>query len=335
MQKINEVKGSGYGAAKVVNFFKKNLINFILGLICVVYIFFGTVSIVPTGKTIFEIIAYSIIAFVVGFSIKTIWKEKGIQDGVNSDLFQDKIDFYGSQKEKIQGFSEELDSFCDYENTKRLIKARENYLYKYNLKYENFKSGKYDQELDTFFKTNHNKKDRAYKKAKQLEKVLNNVKKIGVYQYTSVLITNAYDTDSNRLDAEKRTLGASINKYRSNSAVKGIVQASIIALLFGLFCLQSNAWSWAAIIWYAFQVSTFLINGVIQYFKGYNYITQNMRAKVERVINIIDEFINLRIKNPKLFVETEEIIEKEEENVKELVENEKDIKVTSNNLINI
>ena len=335
MQKINEARRSGYGAAKVGNFFKKNLNNFILALICVVYIFFGTVSIVPTGKTVFEIIAYSVIAFVVGFSIKTIWKEKGIQDGINSDLFQDKIDFYGRQKEKIQSFSEELDNFCDYENTKRLIKARTNYLYKYNLKYDDFKSGKYDRELDTFFKTHHDKKDRDYKKAKQLEKVLNGAKKIGVYQYTSVLITNAYDADSNRLDAEKKMLGASINKYRSSSAARGIIQASIIALLFGLYWLQPNAWSWAAIIWYAFQVSTFLANGVIQYFKGYDYVIHNMRAKVERVINIIDEFINLRAKNPELFVETEEIAEAKEEALEIEKENKTNEKTVGNICPNI
>ena len=72
---------------KIGDFIKDNIINFVLILVCVVYIFKGVIEIVETGKTISEIIADGFIMFLVSFGIKIILRKKGLNNGYNSPLF--------------------------------------------------------------------------------------------------------------------------------------------------------------------------------------------------------------------------------------------------------
>lgn len=302
---------------KMNTFFKKNLSNFVVAIICLVYIFFGLVQIGINKNDWWNIAAYFGVAFMVGFTIKAVWSESGIQDGLNSQPFIEKISFYGEKKASISKFSEELDPFCEYENKTRLKQAREDYLFKFNLKYDKYIKGAYNKQIDELYEKSQKRHDRNWQKAHNLEKILKNVEKINVYQYTFLLITNAYDSESAKGDNEKKTLSASLPKFRITSKTRGIFTHLLNAILFAAFTLTMGTLNWASLIWYCFQVAVFLINGQIAYSQGYNYVVQNMRAKVERVINIIDEFINIRDKNPGIFEEKIKINLREEEENKE------------------
>ena len=72
---------------KIQKFFKENISVISLVLVCLVYIFYGIITIKQTGKTIGQIVADGGVSFLVGYVIKVLLNNQGISNGEKSDNF--------------------------------------------------------------------------------------------------------------------------------------------------------------------------------------------------------------------------------------------------------
>ena len=247
-------------------FLQKNIENFILIILCAVYVLRGLASIEESGKTTLEIFADGALAFIVGYIIKRVLDRKGILRGLSSDKFIATCNEYGNKKMEIAPIIEELAPFCDERNANELKQRQIEYLTMEALSYNKFIANEYDAN------------DKRIKKARRLKST----------RVTPTMLTNAYDNTSN----ERELLSASIKRYERSQAGGDLTIGLLTAWLFGYYALKSNGLDTATVIWCALQVAIFLTNGMFKYMSSYFFITETLRGKIKRVMDIIDEFIN-------------------------------------------
>lgn len=272
-------------------FIKDNLVNMVIVLICLVYILRGLITIGETGKTWYEILADGLLAFFVSISIKILMRKKGLNNGFNSDKFIATTNEYGKQiVDKIDGHTEELEKYCLLKNDERLRIEQRNFLLRNGLDYETFEKGEYDDR----FENEPNKKVRK-KKLNLLRKCRN----LKVYKYTSVLITNAYCN----AESESKLLSQSSQRYEKSNAISNILIGLIIMFLFGYYGVKSGNVQelWKNVIWCSIQITLYLVLGVIAMLNAFDFVTETLRGKINRVISIIDDFSTMRINHPEYF----------------------------------
>ena len=272
-------------------FIKDNLVNMVIVLICLVYILRGLITIGETGKTWWEILADGLLAFFVSISIKILMRKKGLNNGFNSDKFIATTNLYGKQiVEKVDGHTEDLEKYCLFKNDERLRIEQRNFLLRNGLDYEMFEKGEYDSRFESI----PNRKIRR-KKVNLLKKCRN----IRVFKYTSVLITNAYCN----AESESKLLSQSSQRYERSNAIGNILIGLLIMFLFGYYGIKSGNVEelWKNVIWCAIQVTLYLVLGVIAMLNAFDFVTETLRGKINRVISIIDDFSSMRVNHPEIF----------------------------------
>lgn len=268
---------------KFTNFIKANIMNFALILVCAVYIFKGMLEVHESGKTVAEIFADGAIAFTVSITIKTIFRKKGISNGFENPAFINTCNNYGSSIEKISKKIEYVDLFCKEENDERLKNKQKIYLLKNAISYEEFKSEKY------CVKPKKIKNDKELNK-REMEKykICKKARKMKVFQYTSKLITNAYDSSSD----EESLLKSSTKKFQKKASVENVLLGLLVGFIFGYYILKEGAISKSGMIWASLQIAIYLALGFIEYLNAYEFVTKTIREKIKRVLVIIDKFAN-------------------------------------------
>lgn len=274
---------------KIANFFKDNLINFIIVLIVVIYIVRGIAKIVKTNATVDEIIADGILTFVVSITIKLLFRKKAIMVGFEKPSVKATCNAYGDSINSIAPNIDKLDEFCDDENKNRLRIEQTTFLLKYGVKYAEFESGKYE-----VLPSRKGIDSRQYKLLKYKHKGCTKAKKIRIFRYTSKLITNAYDTT----ESERELLTASTKKYQSKQFLMNALIGAVCGVLFGYYTLGKGEINVENIIWCSLQMALYLAFGMIEYFNTLEYITKTIREKIKRVMAIIDKF-KIWVKNKK------------------------------------
>lgn len=290
---------------RISEFIKKNLINGAIILICTIYVLKGLIEFDETGKSVSEIIADGTLSFIVGFTIKTLFSRKGLNEGLMATNFQRTMSSYSQAIIGISSYIDELDNFCKYKNENKYKEKLINYLVKYGFKYNLYINGYYDNPDNT--KT----LDKARTKA------LANAKKIRIFKLTPELITNTYDDAS----TEEKILGIKTSKYTAKNTSTAILVGIPTAILFGYYALKKGDALLSNMIWCALQVSLYVVMGVIQYMQAYDFTNNALRGKIKRILALIDEFNNLRVKYPKIFdnkIIVDDKVEDKEEKINEL-----------------
>lgn len=267
-------------ADKTTKFFRDNMVNLILALVCIIYIFRGIANIEYSGKTIFEIIADTFITFIVGISIKTLMGKNGIIDGRKSDKFMRTSKLYSQQLDSITPNIEHLDAYCDYKNWLVLRRRQTTILRKAGLSYRLFSRGEYDDSSDP-----------------SIQAIIKKAREVDVFQITSSMILNVIDSS----EEETRILKLDIRNYEKAKLRNNILIGASTALLFGLCSLEKGVFDIAGILWTTIQVAIFLVLGALEYLNCFEFIAENFRGKMKVVIGYIDEFKNLIEKRPELF----------------------------------
>lgn len=296
-------------------FIKQNLVNLVLVLLCTVYILRGLIQIGETGKTWYEILADGLLAFLVSISIKILMRKKGLNNGFASDKFIATTNEYGKQiQDKVDGHTEQLEKYCLVKNDYRLKLEQRNFLLRNGLDYETFEKGEYDSRFE---------REPNTKVRKKKINLLRKCRHIKVYQYTPVLITNAYSNQ----ESEEKLLKQSRKQYESSKALTNFFIGLIIMFLFGYYGVKSGNVEelWKNVIWCSIQVTLYLILGVIEMLNAFDFVTETLRGKINRVISIIDDFDSMRINHPEYFekkIESEVKSNGENTSLEQLQDNE-------------
>lgn len=279
---------------KIGEFFRTNSVNIVLILICVVYIFYGIIDISSDKKTIEEIIADGVLAFIVSIIIKSLFRKKAIISGLSSDKFISTTNTYGSMLEThIAPYTNECEKYCVYKNKTNLELAQKRKLLQKGMNFDKFKKGEYDIEFN-------NIKNQNLKKKKL--KLLKDIRHIKVFNISMVLITNCYDSSQ----TDKELLGVSLKKYQGSSFASNVLIGLVIMFLFGYYSFGKGEFYWENIIWCAIQIAIYVGLGLLEYLKTYEFVTETLRGKIKRIISYIDDFTNVRTKFPHLLEEEKE-----------------------------
>jgi hypothetical protein len=73
--------------------------------------------------------------------------------------------------------------------------------------------------------------------------------------------------------------------------------------LFGYYGVKEGQFNLYNIIWCAMQIAIYLVLGVIEQMNAYEFVSETLRGKIKRIMSIIDDFTNIRTKQPNLLKE--------------------------------
>lgn len=268
--------------SKVQQWFKDNISTMAIAVICLVYIFYGIVTITESGKTIIQIVADGVVSFIMGFLIKSLFNAQGISNGEKSMKFIKTKELYVDVLEKISPFQQYLNSYCDLINEEMIKKNQVAILRMVGIEYDDFKNKRYN------LKALSKKERRAIKKAMNIK----------VHYINDAILLSDYQLS---LDVGK-DLAVNKNKYLRESNSKTFIIMIASALLFGYFSIDPNkGFDYRGMIWSLIQVATYLGIGSMQFFNGYNFIVDTYRTAVIRKTNYLENFNNMYKADPSQF----------------------------------
>ncbi len=260
---------------KLVSFFKKNFINFILVVVTAAYLFLDFFSIdILADFTWYKILGIFTINFGFGYAITELLANMGLQAGQTSPKYIATLNEYGKQKEKTDTFSEYADAFCDKYNVLNRERILHEYYLSYNLKYELVKDNLY--KLDTLTKQQR----KAIRWQNHRVKVMNITPK---YLYS--LSNQPYRNPKKTVD---------IPTHIAKRNTKKIASKIVFGLAFSMLVFNwvTNP-SWANFLSSLIKVATWLVMGAISYFQEYQFITQDyLQNTVIDKTDLLVQFIN-------------------------------------------
>lgn len=256
---------------KVIEFMKKYVLDFLIALVILIFLFKDLIEIEKSGKTLVEIIANSIVNLIVGQLIKNLFAEKGTNAGFMSPSYVRMNKRYGEEIDKCDSKLDQLDDFCDKKNEQRIIKVQKHILRPARIKYEDFMTKeKYD-----------------VCKNKTQEKIWEKAMNVKIQMITPENLVS--ETDSRY---EKGKKEESLKVHKAKNGAKGFIIAALLGVIFGYFVPALNNNALAGLLWNLVQVAIWLAFGIITYYQEYRYITVDYSQRVLRKITYLVEFNN-------------------------------------------
>ena len=259
---------------KVADFIKGNLINVIVVLISVAYVFYGMVEIGKTDLTIEEQIAKAGIGIIIGLLIKEGIGENGFNKGYNSNAWTSNYEKYTNACNLTNDYLERVDNFYRCEEIEKKRQYRRMLLMEHQMKYDWF----FD------YKGNYIDNKEQYEKLdKKQRKALKKALKVKIYNlnlFSEYSIEVASVTKKEKTDKNQRT------KMFGKNGV-----AQIGGALIGAYFLPFwNGWSWGAFIVATIQVTLWIFCGITQLYTNYNYVVIEKVNKLKRKMELLIKF---------------------------------------------
>lgn len=255
---------------KLFNFLKKNIYNFLIVIVCFVFLFREMIEISESGKTIPSIIADSFISFLMGFTLDTIFSRKGIEAAKNSVSYMALMETYGKEISKTDPYIDKLDDWCEEKNEENLIKAQKQYLRKARIKYEDFAV----MTKEECCKTKEQKK--FWKKAENV--------KIRKLSADNLLLEMNTQYDKGKKEQ-------TILEYEKSQDFKKIISKVLLSVIFGYFTI-TYVRDFGQLLWGAINLGCWILLALTRYTADYMYVKEVHQNVIRRKINLLIEFNN-------------------------------------------
>lgn len=300
---------------KIKNFIKNNFLYFIIGFTCIAYTAYGLLQIETTGKTIIEIIGQGAVIFLIAYFICRLFSMQGLLAG---DRKQDVIStntLHAKCVSEIDPYINQLDDWCDKENTKTLQKIRKQILNKEGLRYQDCfdeegvaKDITFPLKEIKFEKKNENgdivilspkdvKKNNPSKYRNEVYKVklFNEHQrakmrafKAAIKVKITLLSTDAITATTVKAN-DPHNLGMDRKKYQKLDAKSDLISKLIMGMVFSYFSF-SFIIGWSYLISAIIQVAIFLLFGGIRWVQSYYFVVEDLRRRTVRQINYLQRF---------------------------------------------
>lgn len=267
---------------KVRDFFKQNLVYFIIILSCLVYLLYGFITVEKSGKSIEQIFADSAIIFCFGLFMSKLFEIQGLKMGEQSDkvIATDKL--HSDTVEEINDDINYLDEFCDDVTKETTKKMQIRFLNMAGVKHEEFVNRTYD-----FSK--FEKKERRFR-----EKCVTKARKV----HLTPLISSELTTDDTKIE-DPLYLGRTKKQYRKWSSLKQSFSKIVVAIIFGYYTYKLiENFAWGYLIWTLLQIMIFIVLGVANMMNAYFFVTDELRNRKIRKIDWLCKF-KIWVKNKK------------------------------------
>jgi hypothetical protein len=265
-----ETLGRMTSTDKVMEFFKKNIYNMILIVVSAIFILKDLIIWEVGKKPIELIIADGLISFIMGMTFNIILGKKGILAGQSTPEYIDTMMAYAKQIERTDDKCDKLDGWCDSKNSARVKRVQTRILSKARIRFEDFENNDKSHILDK-------EQRKAWRHACHV--------KIHLLSADNLLS----ETDTRYEKGEKEY---TISEYERSKNFKDASTKVMFAVVFGYFGYAGLTGEWAGVLWGAFQVSIWLILGLMSYIQNYTFIKDTYRQKIIRKTAYLTEFNN-------------------------------------------
>jgi hypothetical protein len=257
---------------KIARFLKNRLYDIAIVLLCLTRIVFGLAEIQKTGHTVAQILADGFITLVFSIVLSRLLEGKGLISGEKTTEYQEAIKNYKSQRDRIGDNITLLDEWCDKYTHKRYENKVKTLLMPYGISLKDYQENTYD-------KSKFNEK--------QLKK-LNAIGKTKVKKLTTVSLMAGDLETIKEMDYDRITK----KSFTRLSASSDLVLKIVLSIVWGYYTLPAIAtWNWAGAIWALMHTVLIFGLSVIKYFAAYNFVNEELRAKVMDKTNKIKQFL--------------------------------------------
>ena len=273
-------------AEKIKSTFRSYFGYIAVVLVSVAYIATSFITIEASGKSVGEIIADGVVAFIVGMLLNRMFETQGVINGDADPRVVKATERHADMVETVAPYLDVLDEWCDRKNSEALARARRTYLSRYGMKYnEYFDSDGTAKEFVhveyTGFK-NRKKRRAEFWRRKRFEHAVNlRLTKLSA----GILISDSGNP------GDPYFMGRSKQEYSSISAKHDVWSKLVTAGLFGYYGVSLlQSFSVAELIWTILQLAFFLLMGAIKMEQSYMYVTDEYRSRVNKKTDILQMF---------------------------------------------
>lgn len=255
---------------KVLDFLKENIINFIITLICFIYVFKDILEIKESGKTVLEIVADGTLSLFMGYTLDILFTKKGAIAGTMTQRYISAMKRYGDEIENTNSNIDKLDDFCNRENEEMLIKAQTNILRRARIKYTDFEN----ETMQDVCKFDKNK-IKYWKKAETV--------KIHLLNSDNLLsdVSDKYEKGAKNITKANHDKATAISK---------LLTKGIVALISGYFAVTIVTENMANLLWGALQICLYLVMAIISYFQEIAYLNDVYINEIYRKTKTLIKF---------------------------------------------
>lgn len=277
-------------ATKVYGFIKSNLLNGVVIITALAYVFYNMISIKQTGLSIYEVLAQAGMGIVIAFVIKQALGESGFNKGYRSTIWANSLDKYSRACNLANPYIEKIDLFYDDQEKEKKLKYRTNNLMAVRLRYDDFfdEDGNYTNPEIRKAKRNQLSYGDSYTEifylTRKQRKVLKKCIEVKIYNL------NLFSEYSNEL--ENTTHREKTDKDQRNMMWAKNSFTAVITAIFGAYFLPMwNGWDWADFIISTVQVCVWVGCGIVQLYTNYNYVVIEKTSKLTKKIELIVKFV--------------------------------------------
>ncbi len=259
-------------------------------LVSLTYVAASFITVSATGKSVGEIIADGVIAFLVGMLINRMFETQGVINGDADERVILANSRHANMVDSVAPYLDVLDDWCDVKNAEALARARRQYLSRYGMRYRDY------FEADG---TPIPPKKSVYRGFLAHLKHRKEIREEGrrLYRFERALHLKLSKLSAGILISDSGTpadpyfLGRSKREYSSESARRDVWSKLSTAFLFGYYGVQLiTGFSVADLIWTVLQLSFFLLMGAIKMEQSYLFVTDEYRSRVNKKTDILQMF---------------------------------------------
>ena len=285
---------------KIKDFFRQNIGYFVVGFISIVYIATAFITIDETGKSVSQIIADGVVAFLLGVFINRVFDLQGMMSGEREEKVVATKKLHGEMVMKISPSIEKLDDWCEEENRKNYKVQRTKILARVGLKYDDCFD---DNGVAKPYKVDQSRLNDKYLRKQEL-------KRLAYYNKAVNLKLTALSAGELTSEGGKQQdpyyFGRTKAQYEANQSIMDIISKIGIAVIIGYYGVGLiEEFSYATLIWNTLQVGLFLVMGVIKMYQAYTFITDEFRGRIIKKIDNLQKFENYINTLPKEEVQVE------------------------------
>ena len=266
---------------KLRNELRTNVFFAVVGIICLVYLVRGFVTVVEKGKTVWEILADGALSAGVGFLVSKLLSLQGLAKGACHPQVVATTRLHADTVESVADRIDRLDRWCELKNEENLRVGRSKVLATAGLSYEEYLVDCYTlyhagEAVTVGYEGLPPAKRRAVRRARRLR--------------LTPLTAGALTSDCVHT-ADPYDFGPDKRRYERRRDLAQVASKVACGLLFGYFGVQLlTDFGWEGLIWTAIQVAAFVAMGCVSYLRAYYFVVDYDRHRVIRKIDNLQKF---------------------------------------------
>ena len=265
-------------------FFKEIWGDAVVVALSLLYTLTEFLTLSQTGKSLWQIIAGGVMAFLMGFFMNREFEYRGLCEGDAVPDLQKAIDRHTVVVDGVLSYIDELETWCDVRNSQALRHARERIMAEGSLRYSDYFDA--DGMTRDFAPDEEKLKNRHMRKI-ELARIRTYYKALTLR--LTPLRASVLISEGGR-DGDPFYLGRSKIEYSRESSRKDAVVKIILAALFGYYGVTH--FSWAGLIWKLFQVVVFIMMGTLKKKQAYSYMTEEFKGRITQKTMHLQTFMN-------------------------------------------